>query len=202
VKQVLDNFVVLEGLDGAGTTTQLKKIDEALGSTPHWATAEPTDGPIGLLIRQALSGRVSLQPESLAQLYAADRNEHLYRPGGIIERLARGEIVVSDRYVFSSIAYQGITCGDALPRALNDDFPLPRWLIYFDVEGSRAAERLKSRESLDIFEGDAFREALLARYPEVISSFEGMGVSIARIDANAPPDRVFSMIRAFLPFLS
>src|SRR5579864_7294663 len=106
-------FIVLEGLDGAGTTTQLVRLAERLRRAGERvvATAEPTDGPIGALIRQALRRRLvhrdgrALTDESLALLFAADRVDHV--AGEIEPALARGQHVLCDRYVLSSLAYQG-----------------------------------------------------------------------------------------------
>ena len=126
--KILSRFIVLEGGDGSGTTTQLGLIGRALerAAFPHWTTSEPTDRPEGLLIRRILSGELQRDPGTLALLFAADRNEHLKGVGGILERLARGEIVLCDRYVLSSLAYQGVACGPDLPaRAQRRTFPCP-----------------------------------------------------------------------------
>jgi len=157
---VLKRFIVLEGGDGSGTTTQLKRIGDALklAGVQHWITAEPTDRPEGILIRRVLSGELKRDPGTLARLFAADRNEHLRGEDGIFERLERGEAVICDRYVLSSLAYQGVACGPELPALLNSGFPLPELLIYFDIAPEQSIERLNSRESLDIFEKLPFQE--------------------------------------------
>ena len=113
-------FIVLEGLDGAGTTTQAERIARALRErgSKVVVTRQPSDGPIGTQLRHALTGRLSLPngrgpltEDTLALLFAADRLDHL---AAIVEpALARGEIVLCDRYVLSSLAYQG----SALPMA-------------------------------------------------------------------------------------
>ena len=101
-------FVVLEGLDGAGTTTQQQMLGERLGAVgvPHHVTFEPTRGPIGELLRRAINGEVKLHDDTLGLLFAADRQEHCSGESGIATRLSRGEHVVCDRYVLSSLAYQ------------------------------------------------------------------------------------------------
>jgi dTMP kinase len=114
-------FIVIEGVDGAGTTTHtalLRKAFHANG-TPAIATREPSDGPIGALIRQILKGRVVVPPgrhldrgrpcgwKTMALLFAADRMDHaeaIVQPG-----LDEGLVVISDRYDMSSVAYQSIT---------------------------------------------------------------------------------------------
>jgi len=111
-------FVVLEGLDGAGTTTQARLLGEALrvsGRRVH-VTAEPSGGPAGALARQVLASRVTgadgdgFDPAALALLFAADRLDHVATE--IAPKLAAGIDVVSDRFTLSSLAYQGLTTGD------------------------------------------------------------------------------------------
>jgi dTMP kinase len=103
----IPNFVVFEGGDGSGTSTQMALLRDRFagrrelpgpggsGELPvlH-ATAEPTGGPVGALIREALGGKRPLLPETLARLFSADRQEHLFGPGGIQSRCYRGELVV------------------------------------------------------------------------------------------------------------
>ncbi|MCL2128288.1 MAG: dTMP kinase, partial [Treponema sp.] len=101
--EILSNFAVFEGGDGSGTSTQLALLGQKLGGNGgkgpvFYPTFEPTDGPIGLLIRSALKNEAVMRPQTVARLFSADRGEHLYSPGGIIERCRRGELVISDRY--------------------------------------------------------------------------------------------------------
>ena len=105
-------LIVLEGLDGAGTTTQAKRLVEHLrtrGGKAH-LTREPSDGPIGRLIREMLTGEHAIPGQPIAQstfglLFAADRLDHLQRE--VEPQLAAGATVVSDRWYHSSLAYQG-----------------------------------------------------------------------------------------------
>src|SRR5215510_4380033 len=101
-------LIVLEGIDGAGTTTQAGKLVEALrreGRDAH-LTREPSDGPIGRLLREILSGKhAPVDATTMALLFAADRADHLQRE--VEPALKRGAVVVSDRWYHSSLAYQG-----------------------------------------------------------------------------------------------
>ena len=88
--KILKNFVVFEGCDGSGTTTQIGILGDffrrnvsRLSLPPLYTTFEPTNGSIGTLIRSALRGEVSFAPKTIALLFAADRNEHVYGSGGI-----------------------------------------------------------------------------------------------------------------------
>ncbi len=184
-RSILKRFIVLEGGDGAGTTTQLRILGEALrrAGIAHWITAEPTDLPEGRLIRRVLSGELPRDPGTLARLFAADRNEHLRGKDGILRRLERGEAVVCDRYVLSSLAYQGVACGPELPALLNADFPLPELLIYFDIAPEESVGRLASRESLDIFEDIPFQEKVRAAYRAELARYASSGMRIETLDA-------------------
>ena len=116
-------FIVLEGIDGSGTTTQLERAVACVAGLGHRATAtrEPSDGPVGHLLREALLGRLhmpdgeKLDGRTMALLFAADRIDHLQRE--IEPQLAAGTSVLSDRYLLSSLAYQAdITCAKATTR--------------------------------------------------------------------------------------
>jgi dTMP kinase len=192
---ILQNFVVLEGCDGAGTTTQRKILrarleQTALAGKVH-DTCEPTDGPVGALVRAALAASPALTPATLARLFAADREEHLHGAGGVVERCARGEIVVSDRYVLSSYVYQGLLCGDRFVRRLNEDFPAPELLVFFDIDPETAFRRVEARgETKEIYEHLDFQRKLRARYKQFLPLCRRQGALVETIDAAAPIEEV------------
>src|SRR5690242_14637174 len=102
-------LVALEGIDGSGTSTQmgpLAALVRARGCEVV-TTAEPTGGPIGMLLRQALRRQLRLDDATLALLFAADRLDHLSHE--VEPALARGAVVLTDRYILSSYAYQSST---------------------------------------------------------------------------------------------
>jgi dTMP kinase len=185
--EILPNFIVFEGGDGAGTSTQLdllrEKIDSRGQGRRFFPTFEPTNSPLGSLIRRALGGELTLRRETLAFLFAADRNEHLYGKGGIIERCQEGAIVVSDRYVPSSLVYQGIDCGDELPRRLNQGFPAPQILFYFELDPLTALERIQNREKKELFEYKEFQEKVYRRYQDLLPLYRDAGVEVITINA-------------------
>ena len=139
-------LIVLEGLDGAGTTTQVKRLVEHLrasGRAAH-ATREPSDGPIGKLIREMLTGGHAIPGQSLSQstfglLFAADRLDHLQRE--VEPQLAAGAIVVSDRWYHSSLAYQGTGADRDWITMLNARARKPDLTIFLEVRPEVAAKR-------------------------------------------------------------
>jgi dTMP kinase len=190
--EILRNFAVFEGGDGSGTTTQLNMLRQRFSSVSpvFFPTFEPTDGPVGRLIRSALGGDILLEQETIARLFAADRSEHLYAPGGVADRCRRGELVISDRYVPSSLVYQGLVCGSELPRLLNEAFPAPERILFFDVEPEAALERMKNRAERDIYEYLEFQIRVRERYRETLPVFAGAGVTVITINGSLPPGEV------------
>jgi len=180
---------VLEGLDGAGTTTQLRLLSERLAreGTPHLATWEPTDGPIGKMLRGILARDIRAHPRTIALLYAADRSEHIFEPQtGVEARTRRGELVISDRYLFSSLAYQGLECGSEWVGSLNSGFPLPECLIFVDTPVDVCQERLAARRSQELYDGAEFQERVRQSYLQAITRFGGTGMKVSLIDGDRP----------------
>ncbi len=180
---------MLEGLDGAGTTTQMHLLSERLAreGRAHCATWEPTDGPVGRLIRAILHREVPARPETVAMLFAADRNEHLHAPGsGIVARAARGEVVICDRYIFSSLAYQSQSCDPDLVRSLNDAFPLPELLLFLDTPVDVCQERLSRRGREELYDGHAFQSKVRAEYLRSMERYRCSGMRIERIPGDRP----------------
>src|SRR6266542_2004506 len=99
-------FIALEGLDGAGISTQARRLAARLdkAGVNYYVTREPTDGPVGSQIRLALTGRLKVDPTTLALMFAADRSDHINH--AVLPRLEAGVHVVSERGVLSSLAYQ------------------------------------------------------------------------------------------------
>ena len=197
---VLLGFVVLEGIDGTGTTTQLRRLgaDLARRGLPAWTSFEPTELPTGTFVRRVLSGEVSALPGTIARLFAADRHEHLFGRGGALEHLDRGELVVFDRYLFSSLAYQGMDCGMELPMRLNADFPLPELLLFFDLDVETAMSRVAKRPGRDIYETHEALERVRGAYLKAMARFQDSAMRIQRIDAALPLDEVSRLVDSAL----
>lgn len=169
---VLKNFIVFEGIDGSGTTTQIKRLAET-NPELYYQTAEPTSLPTGLFLRKMLKGEFSVDEKTNAFLFAADRCEHIYGKEGIINQINNGKIVISDRYFFSSLAYQSISCGEEFPLMVNSLFPLPEYLFYFKIDAETALNRVNSRNGQkEIYEKLDLQKKIAEQYDKVISSYE------------------------------
>ena len=184
---ILKNFIVFEGIDGAGTSTQIKKLIDR-NTSRFVATAEPTSLETGKFLRRMLAGEFPVDEKTNAYLFAADRCEHIFGKGGVKELCDSGKIVVSDRYFFSSMAYQSVSCGEELPRLLNSQFPLPEYLFYFVINPEISLGRVTARgEKKEIYETIEKQKKIAAQYEKVISEYEKSaaesGMKIIRIDA-------------------
>lgn len=190
-------FIVLEGLDGAGTTTQAERLAAALRAEGHpvLTTREPSDGPIGTMIRQALTGRLvlpggagPLAQETLALLYAADRTDHL--KARVLPALEAGQIVISDRYVLSSLAYQGTSLSMAWVEAVNGYAVAPDLTLFVHVSPAVAAQRRAARGGAkELFEEDALQRKIARQYEEGIRRREAQE-KIVRINGDQPVEAV------------
>lgn len=142
-------FIVIEGLDGSGKTTQAKLLVAKLRRSYNAVyTAEPSKGKIGKFIRSSIlygDKRFPMAVEAL--LFAADRLEHVQNE--VLPALSEGYVVVSDRYVYSSLAYQG-SAGLSLDwiEAVNSYAPKPDLALFIDVDPEAVEARLKRRKSV------------------------------------------------------
>ena len=198
---IIHNFAVFEGGDGSGTTTQLSLLEQRLKNNKNisfFPTFEPTDGKIGKIIRAALQNEIAVLPQTLSMLFAADRNEHLNGPGGILENIGKGRLVISDRYVLSSLVYQGIECGDELPVFLNSRFAAPELTLFFDIEPELSLERTKRRSSQEIYDYLEFQEKVREKYKSLLEEIRKTGGKVEVIDASKSTrevaDQVWSKI--------
>ena len=204
---ILNNFVVFEGIDGAGTSTQMRLLAERDSGKKIAFTAEPTERPTGKFLRQILAGKEKVSAQTAAYLFAADRAEHLWGDGGLVDQTKNGLTVVSDRYLFSNLAYQGVTCGEELPRTLNSPFPLPELLFFFDISAQKSLERVEKRgEAKEIYENEKFLENTAARYREIVNRYkklENSGMRIVELDATLPKKKISDLIwNEILPIIN
>ena len=197
---VLKDFIVFEGIDGSGTSTQIKKLIESNPSL-YYATSEPTNKDIGKFLRRMLGGEFSVDEKTNAFLFAADRCEHIYGKDGIIEHINNGQKVISDRYFFSSLAYQSISCGNDIPYFVNSKFPLPEYLFFFEIDPKISLSRVDARnEKKEIYEKLDTQKMIANKYSDVISSFEqnNEGMKVIHIDATKSIDEIATEIKDIL----
>lgn len=197
---ILNNFIVFEGIDGSGTSTQIKKI---YNSNPQkfFVTAEPTSLETGKFLRRILGGEFSVDEKTSSFLFAADRCEHIYGKDGIMQQLNNKKIVISDRYLFSSLAYQSIFCKEELPKLLNSTFPLPQILFFFEIDPEISLKRVNLRnEKKEIYEKLELQKKIASEYEKIISEYEekskvsDMDMKIIRIDATKSIEEIFNII--------
>lgn len=191
-------FVVIEGLDGAGTTTQARLLGERLraaGGAVH-VTAEPSGGPVGGLVRQVLQRRVNggrgdgFDPHALALLFAADRLDHV--AAEVAPRLAEGCDVVSDRYTLSSLAYQGLTTRDlAWVEAINRRAPAPDLTVFLRVRpGLALGRRQAAGTAPELYEVAAFQRRVARSYERSLALLRRAGQRVEVLDGEAPVEAV------------
>jgi dTMP kinase len=202
-------FVVLEGVDGAGTTTHTRILATALRERglPVHTTREPSDGPIGVMIRQMLTGRLVVpglhgpRPPSwttMALLFGADRMDHV--EASITPNLMDGVTVISDRFYHSSVAYQSITGGGdaeavAWVKEINRHARRPDLTIVLDVPDEVAAKRRATRTAgREMFDDLDLQAQLASFYREIEQHFPGE--RIVHVDADRAVDEVASGVMA------
>lgn len=191
-------FIVFEGLDGAGTSTQAALLAEWLRGRGISVdlTREPTDGEIGRLIRQVLSGDTKTSPAALALLFAADRIDHLERPDGVKAALAAGRWVISDRYVLSSVAYQSADgIESAWAAEINRHAITPDLTIFVDTTPEVCMRRIEARGGRrEIFETLPRQRAVLDQFRAALANSALTG-SLARVDGDGAVEAVTGAIK-------
>ncbi|MCE4604732.1 MAG: dTMP kinase [Aeropyrum sp.] len=170
-------IIAFEGIDGSGLTTHTRLAVDYLSSRGVKACLwkEPTRGPVGRLIREFLAGR---EPDSdvLALLFAADRLWGLRF--GVREACGGAEVLVFDRYKYSSLAYQGVASGLDWVESLNSKAPEADAIIYIDVPVGVALSRISSRGSTEALEDPGFLARVRESFREVLERARSRGVKV------------------------
>jgi len=210
-------FIVLEGIDGAGTTTQLGVLRDHYRRAGRKAffTHEPSDGPVGMLIRLALQKRLvganfdlhdpddprpaaaDFDAQALALLFAADRADHVATQ--VLPNLEAGRDVVCDRYLLSTLAYQGQHADLEWLIEINHPAIVPDLTIFLDVPPAEAEERMRgSRWKKEIFETPEQQRRVRSRYFELIGREFPQRGRVEVIDASRPAAEVSADLLALL----
>ena len=190
MKQRSNLFIALEGIDGSGKSTQTKLLTQQLTSQGHkvYATFEPTDSPIGSLIRNILKGNAKADHRIIAGLFVADRLDHLLNEvNGIVKKLEEGYTVITDRYCFSSYAYQGTHMNmDWVIQAnsMSAEILRPDINIFIDVAPEESMQRLHSnRDTIELFETLENLKEVRAKYFEAFEKLKSEE-NIVIVDGN------------------
>ena len=172
-------FIVFEGIDGSGKSTQIRLLSDRLKESGRrvYLTAEPTWSVTGGLLRDALSGISKRTGCELAALFLLDRiNHNVNEVNGIDAMLARGYDVICDRYYYSSLAYQGSETDFEWVRNMNLGCPqirMPDVCIFLDLEPDAAMERIgQDRAVTEIYEKRGKLEAIRNKYFAVFKSLD------------------------------
>lgn len=169
-------FIAFEGIDGSGKSTQVKLLSDKLIQEGHkiYTTFEPTDSPIGLIIRNIFKGKSEADHKTIAALFLADRLNHLLnKTNGLLLKMEEGYTVISDRYYFSSYAYHGTHMPmDWVIEAnsLCADLLRPDLTIFIDVPPEVCMQRLSgTRNMMELYESLGNLQKVREKYLE---SFE------------------------------
>jgi dTMP kinase len=181
-------FIVFEGIDSSGKTTQAELLKQYFLATKDRAviSPEPSNGIIGNLIRQALKQRIvfskdrNLFDEQMAYLFAADRHDHLYNDvDGVFKLIKDNYHVISTRYYFSSLAYN---CDSVeqfeFIKKLNDRFPNPDLTIYIDIPIEVSLARLQERSLQEIYETKTKLTKVIQQYQQIFEQYDGRAIAL------------------------
>ncbi len=199
-------FIVLEGIDGAGTTTQANLLKDYFLSIGEGAiiSPEPSSGPIGKFIREAMQKPALIAQtgrkydEQMAYLFAADRHYHLYNEvDGVLKTIEKDDChVISTRYYFSSLAYNCYTREQFdLVSLLNRRFPPPDVAIYLDVPVEVSWERIKQRTHLEIYENKEKLIKVKQNFDYIFACHRG---NLLKLDGREEPREIHEKIISYL----
>ena len=183
-------FIVFEGIDGSGKTTQIERLKANLQAEKQsvYVTREPTDSPIGSVIRNVLNKRIKTSEKAIAALFLADRLDHIENPvNGMLGYLEAGTNVISDRYYLSSYAYHSSHVPLEWVIAANAEcaqLMRPDLIFFIDISAEESLERLrKGRDFLDMYENLERLQSVRNNYMRAIERVQAEE-NIVRIDGS------------------
>ena len=195
IEEMKGKFIAFEGLDGSGLTTQSMMLRNYLleKGINVVLTKEETDGLIGGLIKSCLRKEWKTDPLTVQLLFVADRNHHL--KSGIEPALKQGKVVITDRYVLSTLAFGGIDIDMEFLKILNSKFRAPDYTFIIDVPAEVCLERIKkSRFGVELFEEKGKLEKIRKNYHNLKDYFPNTYI----IDGNREREKVFEDIKRIL----
>ena len=199
-------FIVLEGIDKAGKSTQAELLKTYLVNQGNSAiiSSEPTDGIIGKLIREAMQSQLiaiknkAKFDEQMAYLFAADRHYHLYNDVDGVYKLIQQDNshVIATRYYFSSLAYN---CNNQeefdFVYGLNKRFPNPDLVIYLDIPLEIALSRLKNAAYKEVYETQEKLKQVKENYRKIFQDYKG---NLLKVDGTNTKNSIHEKVVCFL----
>lgn len=189
-------LIVLEGIDGAGKTTQASLLEAYLRQKGRevFRTAEPTPFPSGVALREALGGKVKKTECEMATMFVLDRIAHNIHPTeGLCAILDAGVDIICDRYYYSTLAYQGQSTDYAWVKSMNLSCPeirKPDLCIYLDLTPAQSLERIRAgRDSVEIYENEETLTKVRNAFLSVLDDLSATD-RIVRIDAYRTPEEI------------
>ncbi|MBI2085267.1 MAG: dTMP kinase [Candidatus Aenigmarchaeota archaeon] len=186
-------LIAIEGCDGSGLSTQTKMLCEWLRSKGKEVlqTKEPTENFIGKTIRSVLRKEITTDQKTLQLLFCADRAHHL--ESEIIPALEQNKIVVTDRYIMSTIAFGSLNEDAEWLKKLNEKFRKPDLTIIIDVPEDISINRIKSsRPKIELFEEKEKLKKIRENYKTLSKEFP----NVILVDGTKPPEEVFNLIKS------
>jgi len=193
-------FIAIEGLDGSGKSSQVELLGEYLKNKDNGVvlSKEPTTGPIGTLVREILTGDNVVQNTTLESLMELDRKEHVVEIGN---NISAGNIYITDRYIFSGLAYN--TSGKSLMKLYqeNNSTLLPEVVFFIDVSPEEALNRINKRCFLDdtkpeIYENISKLTETKKRFDKIINYYNATNLcNIIRIDGEQSQEKIHEDIK-------
>lgn len=194
------NFIAFEGIDGSGKSTQIRILAERFKQEGIWCytTMEPTSSPIGSLIHQIITGRIKTDNKVIAGLFVADRLDHLLNEvDGILAKINEGTTVITDRYYFSSYAYQGVDMPMEWVIKANEQSSMilrPTVTVFIDVTPEVAVERIaRNRFHQELFEEKSRLAEVRENYMRAFQLLE-KEENVVIIDGNQSQERISELI--------
>ncbi|MBK7339845.1 MAG: dTMP kinase [Saprospiraceae bacterium] len=201
-------FIAFEGIDGSGKSTQVNRLKEHLERSGHrvYCTFEPTDAPIGQMIRSIFNHKMEADHRTIAGLFVADRLDHLLnKTNGILQKMEEGFTVITDRYYFSSYAYHGAHMSMEWVIAANAqsaELLRPDLNIYIDVHPEVSMSRLtKSRDAIELYENMENLNAVRKKYFEafeLLKSQENIFITDGNRDAKEVAEDISAAVNQLL----
>lgn len=184
-------FIVFEGTDGSGKSTQMRLLEAYLTERgiPCYLTHEPTDSAFGSILHDCMSGRIDTDERTIALLFAADRIDHIQNPvNGMKAKLEAGITVLCDRYYFSSFAYNGGFVPLDWVMELNRparELLRPDLVLFLDADLEESMRRVARRGERERYENFERQKKIRKQYFDVFDMLKGEeNIAVVKSEAN------------------